>query len=579
MLKTPIQKHPNLLALGLFVVFSLLLLLPHLLTRGMVTGADLIFHYNRFYDAAMQLKEGNFSPFISLYGYQQSGRIVNALYGPLFAYLQGGLVLLSGTWFRYQILSNLLLGVVSSSSLYALMRVLKVRYRFAILFSLFFVTTYSIQYWWATQGFTSWGVALFPLCLIPAVRFLQTKTVPVVWMAGAVGLMLQVHMLSTLFLVLAYGLLFFLGWVTARDKWRIVGQVLVSIGIFLVLTANIWLPLVHINLENTLVPPFINKKFVSNTVTWSKTLFLYYPYSLPAVFLAYLGLTLRQWKRHTLAVAGVSLTYVLFFVLSTNLFPWQLVAGKGITLVELIQFPFRFFLYANALVLAVLAWQVGNLSQKAQKLVTGLAGLALLVGVLFSWQESVKEIQGHYYSDSFLIKRIHTTLYGTSDEVRASFHTKDLSAFIHLAQKSTPDYVPDLSLSTAPKTNEESDNTYDTYRDQVILPNAGFDKQVQGKSLLLTWEAATASPTALPVIIYQGSQVVLNGQEVSRADLNLSTIGVPTVQGQAGQNQLILSYPTPWWVVPILAISLGVWLLWLVLAGLTVFQNRARGEV
>ncbi|MDU1879425.1 MAG: hypothetical protein E6779_07590, partial [Finegoldia magna] len=59
--------------------------------------------YNRFYEDAMQLKNGNFSYFLSLYGFQQSGRIVNALYGPFFSYLQGGLVLISGTWFRYQI--------------------------------------------------------------------------------------------------------------------------------------------------------------------------------------------------------------------------------------------------------------------------------------------------------------------------------------------------------------------------------------------------------------------------------------------------------------------------------------------
>ncbi len=60
-----VKKHPHLVALGLFVGFSLLLLVPHLLTKGMVTGADLIFHYNRFYDAAMQMKEG-ISPILSV---------------------------------------------------------------------------------------------------------------------------------------------------------------------------------------------------------------------------------------------------------------------------------------------------------------------------------------------------------------------------------------------------------------------------------------------------------------------------------------------------------------------------------
>lgn len=52
-----LQKHPHLVAISLFVGFSILLLVPHLVTKGMVTGADLIFHYNHFYDGAMQLKE------------------------------------------------------------------------------------------------------------------------------------------------------------------------------------------------------------------------------------------------------------------------------------------------------------------------------------------------------------------------------------------------------------------------------------------------------------------------------------------------------------------------------------------
>ncbi len=52
-------------------------------------GSDSIFHYNRFYEAAMQLKMVTFL-LLSLYGFQQSAGIVNA-YGPFFAYLQEGL--------------------------------------------------------------------------------------------------------------------------------------------------------------------------------------------------------------------------------------------------------------------------------------------------------------------------------------------------------------------------------------------------------------------------------------------------------------------------------------------------------
>lgn len=73
----------------IIIAFAVLLVTPQLFTRKVILGSDSIFHYNRFYEAAMQLKNGNLSYFLSLYGFQQSGRIVNALYGPFFAYLQG----------------------------------------------------------------------------------------------------------------------------------------------------------------------------------------------------------------------------------------------------------------------------------------------------------------------------------------------------------------------------------------------------------------------------------------------------------------------------------------------------------
>ena len=103
----------------IIIAFAVLLVTPQLLTRKVILGSDSIFHYNRFYEAAMQLKNGNLSYFLSLYGFQQSGRIVNALYGPFFAYLQGGLILISGTWFRYQIVSRVLLHILAESSMYA----------------------------------------------------------------------------------------------------------------------------------------------------------------------------------------------------------------------------------------------------------------------------------------------------------------------------------------------------------------------------------------------------------------------------------------------------------------------------
>lgn len=41
------------------VIGTLVLVLPQVLAHKMFLGSDSIFHYNRFYEAAMQLKEGN----------------------------------------------------------------------------------------------------------------------------------------------------------------------------------------------------------------------------------------------------------------------------------------------------------------------------------------------------------------------------------------------------------------------------------------------------------------------------------------------------------------------------------------
>ncbi|HEL9597849.1 TPA: hypothetical protein U0J99_000332 [Streptococcus suis] len=562
MLKHLIKKHPNIVAVTAFFLFSIILLLPQILTKSVVTGDDIVFHYNRFYDTALQIKTGDFSYMTSLHGYQQSGRIVNALYGPYFAYLQGGLLLIAGTWYRYQLLSNLLLGVLSAGSIYFLMREVKVRYSLSVGLSMFFVTTYSIQYWWVAQGFSSWGAALFPLCLIPAVRFLKTGKVPIFLMAGAVGVMLQIHMLSALFLILAYAILFLIGWLKSQDKWNVVKDVLFSVGIFLILTVNIWFPLLYVNATNELAAPFVNKKFVQSTVTWSKAYFLYFPYSLPIIFATSLYFIVKKWKKQSATLRSLTLTFLVFFIFSTNLFPWQLFAGKGIGLVDLIQFPFRFFLYANALLLTIVGLQLTEFDVR-KKLFLGMTILSTMIGIGFTWHQFNQAVNNQYNDAEFLQDMLHTTLYGTTEELRASLHSENVGEFVQLAQKSTPDYVPVLSdKEENVRAVNEPKSRYDRYRDQIILPNQQFAKQVLGDKLEISWSASQSEEVRVPIVVYRDSELTLNGKQLGKSDYYLSTIGVPTVTSQPGQNTLILSYKQQWWLSPVIIISLTGWLVW-----------------
>lgn len=94
-MKKTVLFKPTVLQLLVIFCVSMLLLLPQLFGRGLILGSDAVFHFNRFYETSQQIKEGNYQYFLSIYGFQQSGRIVNALYGPFFAYFQGLLVLIS----------------------------------------------------------------------------------------------------------------------------------------------------------------------------------------------------------------------------------------------------------------------------------------------------------------------------------------------------------------------------------------------------------------------------------------------------------------------------------------------------
>jgi len=71
--------NPTFVSILILVIVSLCLQFVQIQNKNLYLGYDWIFHYNRFYDAAQQIKEGNFQYFISMYGFSQSGRIINAV--------------------------------------------------------------------------------------------------------------------------------------------------------------------------------------------------------------------------------------------------------------------------------------------------------------------------------------------------------------------------------------------------------------------------------------------------------------------------------------------------------------------
>lgn len=537
-----IFKSRERLWVSLFIiVFAILLVTPQLFTRKVILGSDSIFHYNRFYEAAMQLKNGNFSYFLSLYGFQQSGRIVNALYGPFFAYLQGGLILISGTWFRYQIVSRVLLHILAESSMYALLKQCKVKTSIALSLGLLYATTFSIQYWTMRQGFSSWGAALLPYCFIPAIHYVFYQRVDQVRLALSMALIFQVHVLSALMLVMMYLPFYIYTFVkvTASKKKETIVKVLIAVILFLLLTVNVWGVLLYLRGANHLLDPFINREIGKNGIDGTARYWLYTPISLMVLLILQFIYAIVNWKKLARWKRILHFIYFVFFFLSTGLFPWQYLVENGNTFAELIQFPFRFFVPATILLLAITGLTVTrfvNWRKSIAVLLFAFAGGGLIQNIMDTTDRVKSAAQ-----DGELISIVkHTYVEGDYQTISLTMNDSDLSQFLNLVVKPTPDYVP--IYGTIGK-----QNTYDLYYENIVT-NQRTEKLIEDNYLVLTWQADEGEELNLPIVVYKDSILTLNGKELDKDDYNLSTIGTPTVSSQEGKNKLELRYQEPKWI-------------------------------
>lgn len=537
-----IFKSRERLWVSLFIIsFAILLVTPQLFTRKVILGSDSIFHYNRFYEAAMQLKNGNFSYFLSLYGFQQSGRIVNALYGPFFAYLQGGLILISGTWFRYQIVSRVLLHILAESSMYALLKQCKVKTSIALSLGLLYATTFSIQYWTMRQGFSSWGAALLPYCFIPAIHYVFYQRVDQVRLALSMALIFQIHVLSALMLAMMYLPFYLYTFVkaTTSKKKETILKVLIAVILFLLLTVNVWGVLLYLRGANHLLDPFINREIGKNGIDGTARYWLYTPISLMVLLILQFIYAIVNWKKLARWKRILHFIYFVFFFLSTGLFPWQYLVENGNTFAELIQFPFCFFVPATILLLAITGLTVTrfvNWRKSIAVLLFAFAGVGLIQNIMDTTDRVNSAAQ-----DGELISIVkHTYVEGDYQTISLTMNDSDLSQFLNLVVKPTPDYVP--IYGTIGK-----QNTYDLYYENIVT-NQRTEKLIKDNYLVLTWQADEGEELNLPIVVYKDSILTLNGKELDKDDYNLSTIGTPTVSSQEGKNKLELRYHEPEWL-------------------------------
>lgn len=514
---------------------SLIMSLPQFLGRGMIIGSDSIFHFNRFYDTAMQIREGNFQYFISMYGFQGSGRIVNALYGPLTAYFHGLLVSVSQSWHGYQILANFILFLLAGSSMYFFLKKGKIASHLRLPVSILYMTTYSVQYWTTRQGFSSWGAALLPFCLIPFIEMMTEKKINNFQLGICTALMIQTHLFSSLLLVLIYIPAFIYVYSQSHNRKRLLIDLCISVLVFFALTANIWFGFFEIYGGNEILAPFVNQTMSLNTINSNSSYWLWNPVSLVFILLFELFHVTRRGKEYT-ALHKMTLGIGSFFlILSTSLVPWTYLVSRGNALVELIQFPFRFFVPCTVLFLFSFCLTLQELHLEKQSegmkylifvVVASVIQVLVLIGFsMYQWHQS----------ESVLLPRIHMSIQTSNEAVlKASFFDSDLSKSLKLVEKSTPDYLPIYSL--------EERNMYDMYKEEIIDKNPYFHKKVKDKKLIVSWQGEKSETIQVPIIKYAGTHLVLNGQALETSQMELTSIGAVSLIQKEGGNMLEVTY-------------------------------------
>lgn len=543
-----VEKYKNkiidyLIPIILSLVIATVLIWTELTTRSGLTLDDTAFHFHRFYDTYQQIQNHNFSYFQMNYGMGESGRIVNALYGPFFAYLMGSLLLFCSSWLRFQILITYLIFLVGGLGIYRLSRKVKLSQVVSSIVTALFLTTGYIAYWPRSNAFNSWGAVLIPFVLIQGINLLNNHKKRFSWISLGIvmAIVAQIHLLSTFFSILALIPFFIYGLVLSENKRQMWIDVFKAVGLFIVLTANVWGAFLLLYPTNQMASPIdyspvltaVNLSVAGTSTMWTSitevTLLLF------IVQLIYVIFNFKSSKLNTF----VTLEGIVFLYLSSNLFPWQFVKDTLPAVTGYLQFPNRFTVVAYPLLFLGIGLTLNELIKSHGKKLGMIASALAIVVVLFNVRADFNEINNNITYNK-----------GITSNAK-EMKEKGLAPYINKVKINSPDYLPvrkkikssditGMLMSMSPQKNNF---------EQRALPNGRLE---------LTWKDSTSKVTTLPIFIYKQSELSLNSKVIKP---KVNEIGMPQIQSRKGKNTAILSFKTPTWFTILLYISILSWVL------------------
>lgn len=543
-----VEKYKNkiidyLIPIILSLVIATVLIWTELTTRSGLTLDDTAFHFHRFYDTYQQIQNHNFSYFQMNYGMGESGRIVNALYGPFFAYLMGSLLLFCSSWLRFQILITYLIFLVGGLGIYRLSRKIKLSQVVSSIVTALFLTTGYIAYWPRSNAFNSWGAVLIPFVLIQGINLLNNHKKRFSWISLGIvmAIVAQIHLLSTFFSILALIPFFIYGLVLSENKRQMWIDVFKAVGLFIVLTANVWGAFLLLYPTNQMASPIdyspvltaVNLSVAGTSTMWTSitevTLLLF------IVQLIYVIFNFKSSKLNTF----VTLEGIVFLYLSSNLFPWQFVKDTLPAVTGYLQFPNRFTVVAYPLLFLGIGLTLNELIKSHGKKLGMIASALAIVVVLFNVRADFNEINNNITYNK-----------GITSNAK-EMKEKGLAPYINKVEINSPDYLP------VRKKIKSSDIT-GMLMSMSPQKNNFEQRALSNGRLELTWKDSTSKVITLPIFIYKQSELSLNSKVIKP---KVNEIGMPQVQSRKGKNTAILSFKTPTWFTILLYISILSWAL------------------
>lgn len=537
------------------VLATLVMIAPQLRTGATLIGGDTFFHYGRFYDTAMQWKTGNFSYFQTNFGFQQSGRVINAVYGPLFAYLNGLLVLLSGSWHHYQILSDFIICLLGAGSMFYLLRKVKINKVLALIFSLIYINIGMIPAYVNGSSFNGWGQAIMPFVLLCGVRMITDSEKPINWieLMLVMSILAQIHVLSTLMAALLLIPFFIISLVknhNSRKVWlpffkAVLGSIVLSLNLaasFIILMSKN-----HVATPDAYNMMFNGLRLSLYHAGFGGSLGTSYAMVLPIFALAAILQLLHvlfHFKQNQVNTVVTIWSFILLAIASIY-FPWGFVQNHLPFLKTSFQFPFRLIVIAYPMMILGLALTMQQLLKSSRSW-----------GKIGSWA-AVLVLLFEAIVPTVVTNKSYTVNHVLNQKVQAASHSHDLQKFLDSHEYAIlPDYLP---LNVASQGQDFGIN----YQKNVVKTAHQYQHSVQGATLKLSWNAKQTKQVMLPIIAYAQSRVTVNGKNFTGKK---SEIGNPIVSQKKGKNVATMQFISPLWFKVLNTICLLIWvcgLLWL----------------